>query len=91
MPEPSSFSEFRARRFLTEQIMRPVNTGRIVHAQLFAGRTEPASEPAALLAARAMNCEGEGEKPCNRCPSCLQIFKRKFAAPSADSAGGRVD
>lgn len=38
------------------------------------GRTEPASEPAALLAARAMNCEGEGEKPCNRCPSCLQFL-----------------
>lgn len=74
MPEPSSFSEFRARRFLTEQIMRPVNTGRIVHAQLFAGPDGTGKRTAALLAARAMNCEGEGEKPCNRCPSCLQFF-----------------
>ena len=74
MPEPSSFSEFRARRFLTEQIMRPVNTGRIVHAQLFAGPDGTGKRTAALLAARAMNCEGEGEKPCNRCPSCLQFL-----------------
>ena len=80
MPEPSSFSEFRARRFLTEQIMRPVNTGRIVHAQLFAGPDGTGKRTAALLAARAMNCEGEGEKPCNRCPSCLQFL-----------TGGRFD
>ena len=74
MPEIRSFSEFRARRFLLEQLMRPVKTGRIVHAQLFEGPDGTGKRTAANLLARSMNCTGFGEKPCNACPSCLQFL-----------------
>lgn len=74
MPEIKSFSEFRARRFLLEQLMRPVKTGRIVHAQLFEGPDGTGKRTAAKLLARSMNCTGSGEKPCNLCPSCLQFL-----------------
>lgn len=74
MPEVRSFSEFRARRFLKEQLMRPVKAGRIVHAQLFQGPEGTGKHTAAKLLARSMNCTGLGEKPCNLCPSCLQFL-----------------
>ena len=74
MPLIRSFSDLRARSFLVEQIMRPVKAGRIVHAQLFTGPKGTGKMSAALLTARAMNCEGAGEKPCNVCPSCLQFL-----------------
>ncbi|MBQ4156811.1 MAG: DNA polymerase III subunit delta' [Clostridia bacterium] len=74
MSEMKTFSEFRARRFLKEQLMRPVKAGRIVHAQLFSGPEGTGKHTAALLVARSMNCTGAGEKPCNACPSCLQFL-----------------
>lgn len=74
MSEIRSFSEFRARRFLLEQLMRPVKAGRIVHAQLFEGPDGTGKRTAARLLARSMNCTGSGEKPCNLCPSCLQFL-----------------
>lgn len=74
MTDIRSFSEFRARRFLKEQLMRPVKTGRIVHAQLFQGPEGTGKKTAARLLARSMNCMSQGEKPCNICPSCLQFL-----------------
>ena len=69
-----SFSELKARRFLKDQMMRPVQTGRIVHAQLFAGPEGTGKKSAAFLTARGINCTGEGEKPCNECHSCKQFL-----------------
>ena len=74
MPEIRSFASFRARPFLVRQIMRPVKAGRIVHAQLFAGPEGTGKRAAALIAARALNCEGSGEKPCDACASCLRFL-----------------
>lgn len=74
MPQLLSFSELRLRKFLAEQIMRPVKAGRIVHAQLFSGPKGSGKMSAALFIARAMNCEAKGERPCNVCPSCLQFL-----------------
>jgi len=74
MSKIQTFKDFRARPFLIEQIMRPVKTGRIVHAQLYAGPDGTGKKTAALLFARAVNCTGDGEKPCNHCPSCLQFL-----------------
>ena len=74
MYEVRNFSEFRARRFLSDQLMRPVKAGRIVHAQLFEGPDGTGKHTAAKLIARSMNCTGSGEKPCNACPSCLQFL-----------------
>lgn len=74
MAEIRSFASFRARPFLVNQIMRPVKAGRIVHAQLYTGPEGTGKRAAAKIAARALNCEGTGEKPCNECPSCLQFL-----------------
>lgn len=69
-----TFSQFRARRFLVEQLMRPVKAGRIVHAQLFQGPDGTGKHTAAMLLARSLNCTSDAEKPCNACPSCHQFL-----------------
>ena len=69
-----TFTDFRARPFLIEQMMRPVKAGRIVHAQLFQGPDGVGKRTAAELCARAMNCRDAINPPCNKCPSCLQFL-----------------
>lgn len=74
MREVKTFSDLKVRSFLLDQIMRPVKAGRIVHAQLYVGLKGTGKHTAALLTARAMNCQGMGERPCNECPSCKQFL-----------------
>lgn len=64
----------RANAFLQTQLLRPVKTGRIVHAQIFAGPEGTGKMEAAKLVARALNCQGTGEKPCGSCRSCLAFW-----------------
>ncbi|MBQ3761757.1 MAG: DNA polymerase III subunit delta' [Clostridia bacterium] len=65
--------ELTLRPFLKSQLMRPVTTGRIVHAQIFAGPEGTGKHEAALFQAKALNCTGSGKKPCGVCPSCLRF------------------
>ena len=65
--------ELKFRPFLTAQLMRPVKTGRIVHAQIFAGPEGTGKTSAARYVAKALNCTGSGERPCETCPSCLRF------------------
>ena len=64
---------FRARPFLLNQLMRPVKTGRIVHAQIFAGPVGTGRFTAAKYVAQALNCTG-AQKPCGSCPECRRIL-----------------
>ncbi len=94
MPSLKSFSDLRARPFLAEQLMRPVETGRIVHAQLFQGPKGVGKHSAAELCARAVNCTGESTKPCNACASCLQFLSgnsTRLISVSPEKSAIRVD
>ena len=65
--------DYKFRPFLTTQLMRPVTTGRIVHAQIFAGPDGTGKHSAALMVSQALNCTSAGAKPCGVCPSCLRF------------------
>ncbi|MBR4236598.1 MAG: DNA polymerase III subunit delta' [Clostridia bacterium] len=69
--------EIKARPFLLEQLMRPVNTGRIVHAMIFSGLAGTGRTEAAEYVARALNCTGTGVKPCGVCASCRRFLDGK--------------
>ena len=69
-----SFDELIARNFLKQQLIRPVETGRLSHAQIYSGAVGTGRFSAALLVARAVNCLGSGVKPCNCCRSCVQFL-----------------
>jgi len=66
---------FKGRPFLLRQLMRPVETGRIVHAQIFYGLKGSGRTTAALLMSRALNCMSSGVKPCEKCPACRRILE----------------
>lgn len=65
--------DFKFRPFLTNQLMRPVTTGRIVHAQIFAGPEGTGKHSAAVYVSQALNCTASGQRPCGVCPSCLRF------------------
>ena len=65
--------DFKFRPFLINQLMRPVITGRIVHAQIFAGAEGTGRYEAARTVSQALNCVGRGRKPCGVCASCLRF------------------
>lgn len=57
-----------------EQLMRSAQAGRIVHALLFTGPRGSGKKTMAELFARAVLCEGSGEKPCDCCPACKKCL-----------------
>lgn len=50
-----------------------MQSARVVHAYLFAGPAGTGKRSLADICARALLCAGQGEKPCDECPSCRQF------------------
>ena len=51
-----------------------MQSARVVHAYLFAGPAGTGKRTLADICARALLCSGQGEKPCDVCPSCKQFL-----------------
>lgn len=64
---------FKGRPFLLSQLARPAKTGRVSHAQIFAGPEGTGRHTAARHIAQCINCTGSGKRPCGVCPSCLRF------------------
>ncbi len=52
-----------------------INSGRLSHAYLFYGIEGTGKVAAAFEIAKWLNCQGDAEKPCNKCKSCIKINK----------------
>lgn len=53
--------------------MRAISRSAPSHAYLLAGERRSGKTTLAKCFAAAIQCEGDGEKPCGRCMSCLQV------------------
>jgi DNA polymerase-3 subunit delta' len=53
--------------------MKAISQSGPSHAYLLAGERRSGKTTLAKCFAAALQCEGEGEKPCGRCMSCLQV------------------
>ena len=74
MATVTRLSDFKGRGFLLRQLTRPVETGRMSHAQIFSGPRGSGKRTAAKLLVQAMCCTGSAaQKPCGLCPSCLRF------------------
>jgi len=61
---------------IKERLIRTVNTGRISHAQMFAGPEGCGKLALAIAYARYISCTNRGEKDaCGECPSCIKYNK----------------
>ena len=70
------FSDLQGLDDIKQQLIRSVKSGKVAHAQLFAGRAGAPNLPMALAYANYLNCEEPGEEDaCGKCPSCLKNAK----------------
>lgn len=68
------FKDVIGHETLKSQLAASVRSGRIPHAQLFAGPEEAGTLPLALAYAQYLQCRNRTETDsCGRCPACLQM------------------
>ena len=70
---PQSFEEVIGQEHLITTLKNQIKNNRINHAYLFCGTRGTGKTSTAKIFARAINCIGEGDKPCNECSVCRNI------------------
>ena len=75
---PEVFSEVLGQEHIIKILKHQIETGRTSHAYLFTGTRGTGKTTMARLLAKALNCTGEGERPCGVCPNCQAIAKGSF-------------
>lgn len=61
---------------IKQHLLNAVNTGKPSHAYIFNGEEGSGRKTVADCFAKALVCEGEGEKPCGKCLACMQAESR---------------
>lgn len=75
---PQTFEDMVGQESISKTLQSALKTGRIAHAYLFYGPRGCGKTTTARILAKALNCTGHGEnkpteKPCGKCPQCLEI------------------
>ncbi len=71
---PQTFEEVYGQRHVTTALANAIRLGRLPHALLLAGPRGVGKTTLARILARSLNCDdGPTEKPCGKCPSCVDI------------------
>lgn len=75
---PETFDFLLGQEHIKKVLQNQIKTGTVGHAYLFCGTRGTGKTTTARLLAKALNCTGEGEKPCGVCPSCKAIANGTF-------------
>ena len=75
---PEVFSEVLGQEHIIKILKHQIAQGSVSHAYLFAGTRGTGKTTMARLLAKALNCTGEGERPCGTCPNCRAIAAGTF-------------
>lgn len=70
---PQRFEDVIGQDHITTTLRNAVAQGRLAHAYLFSGPRGTGKTSMARILAKAVNCTGSGERPCNACPICCAI------------------
>ena len=68
----AGFDDIIGQEHIKQHMTKAVSEGHVGHAYLISGERFSGKEYIARLFARALQCTGEGIKPCGLCPSCMQ-------------------
>ncbi len=72
---PQRFEDVAGQDHIIRTLCNQIENNRINHAYLFCGTRGTGKTTTAKIFARAINCEGEGTKPCNSCDTCTSIMQ----------------
>ena len=75
---PSTFDELIGQPHIVRILKSQIASGNTSHAYLFSGTRGTGKTTTARILAKALNCTGEGEKPCGECSSCRAIADGSF-------------
>lgn len=71
---PQRFEDVVGQEHIIRTLQNQIENNRINHAYLFCGTRGTGKTTTAKIFARAINCVGEGTKPCNNCHICRTIL-----------------
>jgi len=75
---PEVFSEIIGQDNIVKILKHQIKTGTVGHAYLFTGTRGTGKTTTARILAKALNCEGDGERPCGKCDNCKAIADGTF-------------
>ena len=67
------FSEIILQKQIKDFFTRSIENDRLAHAYLFYGGEGHGKEAFALSLAKALNCQSDATRPCNKCANCQRI------------------
>jgi len=75
---PDNFDQLVGQDHIVKILKNQIASGRTGHAYLFCGTRGTGKTTSARILAKALNCEGEGQRPCGQCSNCLSIKEGTF-------------
>ncbi len=75
---PETFESLVGQEHIVRILKNQIASGTTGHAYLFCGTRGTGKTTTARILAKALNCTGEGEKPCGECPACRAIAAGSF-------------
>ncbi|MFA5038305.1 MAG: DNA polymerase III subunit gamma/tau [Candidatus Omnitrophota bacterium] len=88
---PKNFDEVVGQDHITKTLKNAIQSHKLAHAYLFSGPQGVGKTSCARILARALECqEGPTDKPCGKCPACLEIEEgRSMDVIEIDGASNR--
>lgn len=73
-----TFAEVIGQTHITQTLQNALETNRVGHAYLFTGPRGTGKTSTARILAKAVNCTGQGTKPCTQCNICQAVSEGRL-------------
>ena len=70
---PETFENVVGQKHIIQTLQNAIKTNKVAHAYIFSGPRGTGKTSTAKILAKALNCTGNGIKPCNECENCKAI------------------